>query len=97
MNPLSSFDENLPMRCGRLCSQDHLTHLVTRLGLIEGDILEQFELDKIINLRELMDIMKWEPCAIAMAVGSLIRQGMVSGTEHGHEVFLELCERSSQV
>ena len=92
MNQLSSSNENLPCRCGRLCSPDHLTHLVTRLGLIEGDILEQLERDKVINLRELMDLMKWEPCEIAMAAGSLIRQGMVRGAEHGHEVFLELCE-----
>lgn len=93
MNQLSSSNVNLPGRCGRLCSSDHLTHLVTRLGLIEGDILELLECDRIINLRELMDLIKWESCAIAMAVGSLIRQGMVRGIEHGPEIFLELCEQ----
>jgi hypothetical protein len=78
--------------CGRLCSHDDMTHLMTRLALIEGSILERLEKEKVIALRELMEVLEWEPCGISMAVGSLVRQGIIQCTEFGKNVFVECCE-----
>ncbi len=76
--------------CGKLCARDNVTYLVTRLALIEGSILDRLENRKAVCLSELMENLEWEPCAVAMAVGSLIRQGFVKSVEHGLDVFLEL-------
>lgn len=63
-------------------------HLLTRLEIIEGQILEHLEKKEITPLRELMDELNWQPCAISMAVGSLVRQGVVKCAEYGKEVFI---------
>lgn len=84
--------KDLPPLCGRSCSQEHLTYLVTRLGLVEGNIIESLENHGGLTLRGLMEILEWEPCAVAMATGSLIRQGIIRSVEVGGEVFLEIVE-----
>jgi hypothetical protein len=65
---------------------------MTRLAMVEGYILERFEDRKIIALRELMENLEWEPCAVSMAVGSLMRQGMIQCSEYEYDVFLELSQ-----
>ncbi len=85
---------SLESHCGRLCSHDNIMHLMMRLALVEGNILEQLENEKVIMLRELMENLEWEPCAIAMAVGSLVRQGVIQCNESGRDVFIEFCERN---
>ncbi len=94
MDKFSSCKGGMEPNCGRLCSHDNLTHLMTRLALVEGSILERLESEKILALRELMDHIEWEPCAVTMAVGSLVRQGMIQCREYGRNVFLEFCEHS---
>ena len=91
MNQLSFCKEGPDTNCGRLCSHDKLTHLMTRLALVEGSILERLEGVRMISLHELMELKEWEPCAIAMAVGSLVRQGMIRSIERDQEVFLVVC------
>lgn len=76
--------------CGRLCSQGKVVFLMTKLGLIEGDILETLDKRGLTSLHLLMEILAWEPCAIAMAVGVLIRQNLVQSFEAGEEVFLKV-------
>ena len=80
--------------CGRLCNHDNITHLITRLALIEGSILERLESEKIIAIRELMEEFEWEPCAIAMAIGSLVRQGIIQSREQGQDIFIEALEKN---
>ena len=94
MKKISSCKGGLEPNCGRLCSHDNITYLTTRLGLVEGEILERLENEKIIILRELMEQLGWESCAVSMAVGSLVRQGMIQCREYGRNVFLEFCEHS---
>lgn len=92
MNKPSEYKHGLDPICGRLCSYDNLTNLITRLALIEGSILERLEMDRVVELRELMEELEWEPCTIAMAVGSLVRQGMIKSTERGQSIFIEMVQ-----
>ena len=80
--------DGLRDHCGRLCSKDKFTHLVTRLALVEGEILEQFDDKGEISVHNLMEALPWEPCTVAMAIGSLMRQGMIRGIEKGENVIL---------
>ena len=73
--------------CGRLCNHDNITHLITRLALIEGNVLERLERERIVALRELMEELEWEPCAIAMAIGSLVRKASFEVESKG-KIFL---------
>lgn len=84
---------DLPSFCGRFCSQDQVTHLMTRLGIVEGEILQALETNGDLTLHRLMEILEWQPCEIAMAVGSLLRQGLIRSVEMGEEVFLGVKER----
>ena len=92
MNKLFHCKSSTASDCGRLCSHDQLTHLMTRLALVEGSILEHLEREKIVALQELMGKLEWEPCAVMMAVGSLVRQGTIQCREYDRDVFLELSE-----
>ena len=95
MEKIFNCKHDLEPICGRLCSHDNITHLVTRLALIEGSILERLERERIVALRELMEELKWEPCAIAMAAGSLIRQGIIRSREQGQDIFIEVLEKNN--
>ncbi len=88
---MKSFEKDqLPEHCGRLCGADGFTHIVMRVALIEGDIIERLEHSNPMTLRQLIENLKLEPCAAAMAVGSLIRQGLIRSFEHEGEVVVEL-------
>ncbi len=92
MKRVSFCKENVDFSCGRLCAKDDLTHIMTRLALIEGHVLERLEHAQIMTLHELIETLECEPCAIAMAVGSLVRQGTIRSWEEGRDVFLEHCD-----
>ena len=96
MNEFLNCKDGLEPYCGRLCSHDNITHLMTRIALVEGNVLERLENEKIIILRELIKDLDWEPCAISMAVGSLMRQGMIECTEYNQDVFIELGKQSAK-
>ena len=93
---ISCCKEDIDFGCGRLCGHGNLAHVITRIGLIEGTILERLEQARIATLHELMETLESEPCAIAMAAGSLVRQGMIRSWERGQDVFLEYCEQKTQ-
>ena len=93
MKKYSYCKRGLEPECGRLCSYDNMTHLMTRLAIIEGSILGRLEKERYMAIRELMEELEWEPCAVTMAVGSLVRQGMIQCTEYGKDVFLEFLEQ----
>lgn len=80
----------MPGECGHLCGSADNTSLMTRLGLIEGDVLIFLERSSPVSLPQLMDDLKWPPCSVAMAVGSLLRQRMIRAAEENDEVFVEL-------
>ena len=75
--------------CGKLRGHNQLVALMTKLGVLEGIILEKLDEARIVTLQELMETLQYNPCVITMAVGSLIRQGVIRGREHGQDVFLE--------
>lgn len=75
--------------CGKLREHCQFVSLMTKLGLLEGVILEKIEESKMVTLQELMVALHGNPCIITMAVGSLIRQGVIRSSEHGQDVFLE--------
>lgn len=76
--------------CGRLCGGDQVTYLITRLDLIQGELLEILESQEKVSLHGLMKAVEWSPCAVAMSVGSLMGKGLVLAVEEGEEVFLEI-------
>ncbi len=80
----------LHSHCGKLCSKDKVTYLVTRLALVEGEILERVENSNEVTVHQLMEAIEWEPCAVAMAIGSLMRQGVIRGVEDGENVILRV-------
>lgn len=88
MSKLSCNDE-LHLKCGRSCGEEP-TSLMTRLAIIEGSILEQIEKNVYVTVHQLMEELEWGPCAIAMSVGSLVRQGILRSFENKQEVYLEI-------
>ena len=90
MDNCKGSQEVLYSHCGRLCSKDKVTYLVTRLALVEGEILERLENSNEVTVHQLMEAVAWEPCAVAMAIGSLMRQGMIRGVEDGENVILRI-------
>lgn len=89
MDTVSSRKECLDHGCGRQCSDGGFAHIFTRLEVLEGNVLERLEKAQISTLHELMETLNTEPCAVAMAVGSLVRQGLVRSWERGKDVFVE--------
>jgi len=85
MGPVES---NYP-ECGRLCGTDQVTHIMTRLGIAEGDILDYVVAHPSISLNQLIRSLDWQPCLITMGVGLLIREGLVHATEHGNDVLIK--------
>ena len=81
-------DSNYP-ECGRVCGADQTTHLITRLGVAEGDVLDYMETHPSMSLNQLIRSLNWQPCFISMVVGLLIREGLVQATEHGNDVLIK--------
>jgi len=78
--------------CGRLCGADQTTHLMTRLGVVEGDVLDYVCKHPSISLKQLIRGLDWQPCIITMGVGSLIREGLVEVAEQGNDVLIKARE-----
>ena len=85
---MCQLESNYP-DCGRLCGADQTTHLITRLGVAEGDVLDYIEKHPSITLNQLIRSMDWQPCLISMVVGLLIRQGLVQATEYGNDMLIK--------
>ena len=63
--------------------------LITQLGLIEGEVLEYLEARGQASLRHLVRALQQPSVLVMMAVGALIRSGLVRGMQHELEVILE--------
>ncbi len=74
--------------CGRSCHCDHGSSLLTRLSLIQGEVLEAIENRGKVSLHHLMEKQHCSPCAVSMAVGELLGQGLVRVSEEGEEVMI---------
>jgi hypothetical protein len=64
--------------------------LITKLSLIEGEILTRLESEGRMNAHRIVREMPWRSESMLMAIGSLIRQGLVRGIQTGPELELEL-------
>ena len=63
--------------------------LMTRLGLVEGEVLTYLEEHGTTALRRLVRGLEWPAPLVMMGVGALIRGGLVRATQHDLEVLLE--------
>ena len=63
--------------------------LMTPLGLISGDVLTYLEERGATTVRRLVRELEWPSQMIMMAVGSLIREGLVRAAQHDLEVIVE--------
>lgn len=71
--------------------------LMTELGLLEGEILLYLEAQGATDLRTLISKIPWSSQQILMAIGSLIRRGVVSGTQHSSGLLLGLAMEDSRL
>ena len=70
--------------------------LMTTIGVVEGEVLTYLESHGPTSLRRLMRELDWASPLVIMAVGALVRQGLVRATQHDLEVILEP-ERAWQI
>ena len=63
--------------------------LMTTLGIIEGDILSDLEQHGTTSVRRLVRELEWPAPLVMMAVGALIRGGMVRAIQHDLEIIVE--------
>lgn len=65
------------------------TSLMTILGVISGEILTQVEQQGQSTLRQLIRDLPWPAPLVTMAVGSLIREGLIKASQLELEVLIE--------
>lgn len=63
--------------------------LMTPLGLIEGDVLTYLERHGAATLQRLIAEFEWPAALVTMAVGALIRSGLVRALQREFEVMIE--------
>jgi len=68
--------------------------LITSLGLIEGEVLTYLEQHGATRLRGLVRELEWPARMVMMAVGALIREGLVRGVQHELEIIVELLRKA---
>ena len=62
---------------------------MTRLGVIEGEVMTYLEARGTTGLRQVIRELDWPMRQVVMAVGSLIRRGLVLGVQRDLELLLE--------
>lgn len=65
------------------------TSLMTPLGLIGGEVLMYLEQHGATTLRRLIRELEWSAPLVMMAVGALVREGLVRAAQHDLEVIVE--------
>jgi hypothetical protein len=65
------------------------TSLLTRVEVIEGDVLTYLERQGATPLRRLTRELEWPPTMILMAVGALTQEGLVRAVQHDLELVIE--------
>ena len=68
--------------------EDPSPSLMTPLGLIGGEVLTDLETHGATSLRRLIRELEWPAPMVMMAVGALIREGLVRAVQHDLEVIL---------
>ncbi|MBI1952636.1 MAG: hypothetical protein HYT90_05645 [Candidatus Omnitrophica bacterium] len=69
--------------------QPQAPSLMTRLALVEGEVLTYLEDRGTTTLRRLIRDLEWAAPLVMMGVGALIRAGLVRATQHDLEVLVE--------
>jgi DNA-binding MarR family transcriptional regulator len=69
--------------------------IMTSLGIVEGEVLLHLEEHGATALRQLMRELEWPSPIVTMAIGALIRQGLVRASQHELELLLEPRSSSS--
>jgi hypothetical protein len=64
--------------------------LMTPLGLVEGEVLTYLDHRRMTTLRRLNRELAWPAHMVMMAVGALIRAGLVRGVQRELEVIVTL-------
>ena len=62
---------------------------MTPLGLVEGEVLEHLDRHHTVTLRRLNRELAAPAYMVMMAVGALIRAGLVRGAQHDLEVIVQ--------
>ncbi|MBI4341061.1 MAG: hypothetical protein HY598_02120 [Candidatus Omnitrophica bacterium] len=64
--------------------------LMTTLGIVSGEILTDLEQHGPATLRYLIRELNWPVPVVMMAVGALIREGLIQARQHELEILIEL-------
>ena len=64
--------------------------LMTPVGVVEGEIIAYLEQHDTSTLRELTRNLNWQTPMVWMAVGALIRAGLVRGVRRDLEIIVKL-------
>lgn len=59
--------------------------LMTPVGVVEGDILTYLEQHDAVTLDQLIQQLAWPSLVIVMAVGALIREGLIRASQFGKD------------
>ena len=71
-------------------SAPEVVSLMTPLGLVGGEALAYLEEHGATTVRRLIRELEWPSHMVMMAVGALIREGLVQAIQHDLEVSVEL-------
>ena len=63
--------------------------LMTTLGIVSGEILTDLEQHGPTSMRRLIRELAWPAPVVMMAVGALIREGLIQAAQHELEVVIE--------
>ena len=63
--------------------------LVTSLGIIEGEVLLHLDVHGATPVRRLIRDLEWPSPLVTMAIGALVREGLIQARQHELEVIVE--------
>lgn len=63
--------------------------LMTTLGIISGEALTLLERNGAMSLRSLIRELPWAMPVVTMAIGALIREGLIKAEQHELEIVIE--------
>ena len=71
--------------------------LMTSVGLAAGEVLTEVDVSGAVTLRQLIRKLDWPVHLVMMAVGVLVRQGLVRATQRELEVLVEPISECSSI
>ena len=63
--------------------------LVTSLGIIGGEVLLHLDVHGATPMRRLIRELEWPSPLVTMAIGALVREGLIRARQHELEVIVE--------